>query len=83
MKTDTTTKLLLGALTLGVWGLLLKPTVQPIQAQGATTEHVRPSIAVGGRGVYVAENGRIYRFVETPGQPVDVGEYGPSVRPRK
>lgn len=85
MKTDATTKLLLAALAGALWVIALRPVITPVpvaaQQPQAETD-TRPAVVIGGRGVYVVEHGRIYRFLETLGQPASIGEYGPNVKAR-
>jgi hypothetical protein len=58
-------------------------TPVPAVAQQPPVEANTPSaVVLGGRGVYVIEHGRIYRFLETLGQPAAIGEYGPNVKAR-
>jgi hypothetical protein len=81
MKIDLTTKLLVGALTLGVWALLLKPAVTPEPARAAEPSVApTPALALGNDGIYVAvptgQSGTVYRFKGTLAQPTLIGVYG-------
>lgn len=84
MKTDTTTKLLLAAVAGALWTLALRPVLAPAPAvaQGAMESVDRPAIAIGERAIYVAERGRIYRFLPELGNPAHVGAYGPNTPTR-
>ena len=79
MNIDRTTKLLLAALVVGVWGLLLKPTVLPAQAQIPQPAAFTPALALGNDGIYVAvptgQSGSVFRFQGKLGQPAYVGTY--------
>lgn len=88
MAIDRTTKLLLFALTLGVWGLLLRPVFTPetAKAQGLPTIPGTPGTTPamwGSNNLYIAapsgQSGRVYRFKGELGRPVFIGEYGPHV----
>ena len=83
MSVDRTTKAILGAIALGIWTLIvllvLAPRAGTAAGEGAAGT---PAIAVGSRGVYIAQDGKVYRFVETLGRPNNIGDYGPNVRSR-
>lgn len=85
MKPDVTTKLLLAAIAGGLWALALRPTLSPMPASAAPVpvdNSQGPAVVAGERGLYIIENGKVYRFVETLGKPVAIGEYGPGVKAR-
>lgn len=81
MNIDRTTKFLLAVLAIGIWGLLLKPTVLPAQAQQIPPgpAEFTPALALGNDGVYVAvpngQSGSIFRFEGKLGKPAFVGHY--------
>jgi hypothetical protein len=60
---DRTTKFLLVAIALALWGLLLRPTITPIpaQAQGEGSS-TTSSLVVTDRDVYFRSGYNIYRF---------------------
>ena len=84
MTIDRTTKALLLALTLGVWGLLLRPVVSPMEGRAAAPAGSSVAIAAEGSssGVYVAapagQSGSVYRFEVYPRPRKKLlGRYGP------
>lgn len=73
MTFDRSTKFLLAIIALGVWGLLLKPTVLPAQAQAPGS--LTPAVAVGMNSVYVAYDGKVYRWKPELGKTIGTGIY--------
>jgi hypothetical protein len=66
MNTDRTTKMLLAAVALALWGLLMRPTFTPIPAKAAGGEGGQLVVVGEGQtaGVYLlTPNGQnLYRF---------------------
>jgi hypothetical protein len=81
MQTDTTTKLLLAALAGALWVIALRPVMSTINARAATPNS-SATLAIGERmtGVYVVQDGYVFRFKEDLGRPVAIGKLDPTLR---
>lgn len=80
MKTDTPTKLLLAALAGALWVIALRPVITPVNARAAVP-NTGATLAIGERmtGVYVVQDGFVYRFKEDLGRPVAIGRLDPTL----
>lgn len=83
MTIDRTTKSLLAIITVLLAVMAFRPTILPALARdGRRDQRNGPTVVPGERGIYIVEDGRIFRFVETLGKPTNIGYYGPNVEPR-
>lgn len=79
MTIDRSTKLLLTLLVLGVWGLLLRPSVAPARAEEqppAPEGGYSWSISGDMSGIYVFKGNTIYRYQSNLGKPVATAQIG-------
>ena len=83
MMIDRTVKVLLGAIAAGIWTLVVILVMAPRGSNAAGEAPAGyPALAVRDRDVYVAQDGRIYRFGDELKKPRAVGRYGPEVDER-